>query len=176
MRVPCPRSVPMTGRIPKPVGHKDGLEIEVRRLVAGDESVAKHVFVMMAHEFREPTEELSDAQVKALLTDGRFWVIAALAGDDVVGGTTAHTIPMTHRAGSGLFVYDIAVRADHRRRGVGRALMRELQAQAATLSINELFVLADNDDAHALDFYRALGGVASAVTMFDFGASESTKA
>jgi aminoglycoside 3-N-acetyltransferase I len=79
---------------------------------------------------------------------------------------------MTHRAGSGLFAYDIAVRADHRRRGVGRAL----QAQAATLSINELFVLADNDDAHALDFYRALGGVASAVTMFDFGATDSTKA
>jgi aminoglycoside 3-N-acetyltransferase I len=162
--------------MPRPVGHRDGPGIEVRRLVAGDESVAKHVFVMMAHEFGEPTEELSDAQVKALLSDGRFWVMAAVVGDEVVGGTTAHTIPMTHRAGSGLFVYDLAVRADHRRRGVGRALMRELQAQAATLSINELFVLADNDDEHALDFYRGLGGVASAVTMFDFGPSEPTRA
>jgi len=143
----------------------------VRRLVAGDESVAKHVFAMMAHEFGEPTEELSDDQVKALLSDTRFWVIAAVVRDEVVGGTTAHTIPMTHKVGSGLFVYDIAVRADHRRRGVGRALMRELQARAGELSIDELFVFADNDDAHALDFYRALGGVPSAVTMFDFGAA-----
>jgi aminoglycoside 3-N-acetyltransferase I len=29
-------------------------------------------------------------------------------------------------------------------------------------------VLADDEDQHALDFYRALGGAASPVTMFDF--------
>jgi aminoglycoside 3-N-acetyltransferase I len=46
--------------------------------------------------------------------------------------------------------------------------MRVLQADAASLGIGEQFVVADNEDEHALDFYRALGAVPSAVTMFEF--------
>ena len=145
--------------------------IIVRRLVADDGRVAKQLFAMMAQAFGEQAEELSDAQVDALLSDSRFWVVSALAGEEVVGGLTAHTIPMTLKPSLGLFVYDVAVRANHRRCGVGRRLMSKLQVEAAKLRIDEIFVLADNEDAHALDFYRALGGVPSAVTMFDFGAS-----
>jgi aminoglycoside 3-N-acetyltransferase I len=146
--------------------------IIVRRLVAGDGLVAKDLFAMMAQAFGEQAEELSDVQVESLLSDSRFWVIAALVGEEVVGGVTAHSIPMTLKPSLGLFVYDVAVRADHRRCGIGRQLMSELQAMAAKLRIEEIFVLADNEDTHALDFYRALGGVPTAVTMFDFGATQ----
>jgi aminoglycoside 3-N-acetyltransferase I len=126
---------------------------------------------MMAQVFGETADELSDAQVSTLLADQRFWAVAAFAEDELVGGVTAHTIPMTHKPASALFLYDIAVREDHQRRGVGRELVRVLRAEAALGGIDELFVLADDDDEHAIDFYRALGATSSAVTMFELGAT-----
>src|SRR5580704_10665489 len=68
----------------------------------------------------------------------------------------------------GDFIYDIAVRPDHRRKGVGRRLVTALCEQASKCGIREVFVPADSDDVHALDFYRALGGAPSPVTIFTF--------
>ena len=69
---------------------------------------------------------------------------------------------------SEIFVYDIAVRREHQRQGVGRQLIAELRDSATASGIRILLVAADNDDVHALDFYRALGGTASPVTFFTF--------
>lgn len=49
-----------------------------------------------------------------------------------------------------------------------RALVAALRAQAAQQGIGVVFVPADNDDTHALDFYHALGGTAAPVTIFTF--------
>lgn len=63
--------------------------------------------------------------------------------------------------------------ADWHCRGVGRQLMSTLRSQAAGQGIRVVFVAADNEDTHALDFYRALGGVPAPVTIFSFGDSQS---
>ena len=141
------------------------------RLKTGDREVARALFSMMAEVFEEECEVLSDAYIDRLLAREEFWAIAALDGDlveQIVGGITAHTLPMTRAETSELFIYDVAVRSDHQRQGVGRQLVGELRQLAAAAGIQELFVPADNDDAHALDFYRALGGTASPVTFFTF--------
>jgi aminoglycoside 3-N-acetyltransferase I len=93
-------------------------------------------------------------------------------GDDIIGGVTAHTLPMTRAESSEIFIYDIAVRDDYQRRGVGRHLMTTLREGAAALGICNVFVPADNDDIHALNFYQALGGVGSPVTFFTFSDHE----
>jgi aminoglycoside 3-N-acetyltransferase I len=77
---------------------------------------------------------------------------------------------MTSAETSELFIYDVAVRRDRQWSGVGRRLIADLRDQVAAVGIEVLFVPADNDDTHALDFYRALGGLASPVTFFTFGA------
>jgi aminoglycoside 3-N-acetyltransferase I len=141
------------------------MNIAFRRLGMGDVAIAKHVFHVMAGAFDEAAETLADRYVERLLRDPGFWVVAALAGDEAVGGATAHALPMTRDASSELFVYDIAVRADHRRRGVGRALMKELRTQAVAAGMSDVFLLVEEGDDEALDFYRALGGKGAAVTM-----------
>lgn len=145
--------------------------IRARRLGRGDLELAPRLFALMAQVFRENQEDLRKDYVEDLLSDSRFWVIAASAGEELVGGITAHALPLTRKVSSALFVYDVAVRADHQRRGVGRTLMNRLQMEAASEGIQEIFVLTDKEDTHAFDFYRALGGSASAVTMFDFAGS-----
>jgi aminoglycoside 3-N-acetyltransferase I len=143
-------------------------DLLTRRLTAGDRELARRLFDMMAEVFEEPHEQLCDDYVDGLLSRADFWVFAALAGDDVIGGVTAHTLPMTRGPYAELFIYDVAVRADQQRRGVGRRLLAALRESAAAHGISDAFVPADNEDTHALDFYRALGGVAAPVTIFSF--------
>jgi len=147
------------------------------RLKTGDRELARALFSMMAEVFEEECEVLSDAYIDGLLAREELWAIAAFDGDRgdrgdrpdrIVGGITAHTLPMTRTETSEVFIYDVAVRRDHQRKGVGRQLVGELRELAGAAGIRELFVPADNDDVHALDFYRALGGAASPVTFFTF--------
>jgi len=143
-------------------------EILIRRLVPGDEALAGAMFSMMSAVFNETSEPVSEEYLTALLGRESFWAIAALDGADVVGGLTAHTLPMTRTPSSEVFIYDLAVRGDHQRQGVGSRLVNQLRTAAALLGINEVFVPADNEDAGALDFYRAQGAAASPVTIFTF--------
>jgi aminoglycoside 3-N-acetyltransferase I len=129
---------------------------------------------MLGEVFEEPGEPLSDAYLDRLLARVDFWAIAAFdEPGDIIGGITAHTLPMTRSETSEIFIYDVAVRADRQRQGIGRRLLQALRAAAGAAGVDDLFVAADNEDAHALDFYRALGGAAAPVTMFTFGARET---
>lgn len=140
----------------------------VERLGRGDLARAGATFRLMAEVFGEGDGVLSDAYLERLLARDDFWAFAALADDEVIGGLTAHVLMMTRQEGLELMVYDIAVHPDHQRRGVGRNLVDELRRVGREADIDTVFVLADDDDAHALDFYRALGATATPVTMFDF--------
>jgi aminoglycoside 3-N-acetyltransferase I len=138
------------------------------RLQAGDRDLARALFALMADVFEEPCEVLTDGYLDRLLAREDFWALAAFDGDQIIGGITAHSLPMTRTETAEMFVYDVAVRRNHQRTGVGRHLVAALQASAAVRGIEDLFVAADNDDVHALDFYRALGGAPSPVTFFAF--------
>ncbi len=77
---------------------------------------------------------------------------------------------MTRSPSSEVFIYGLAVRQDHQRQGVGSRLVLELREAAAAAGSGEVFVPANNEDKHALDFYRAQGAAASPVTFFTFTA------
>ena len=142
--------------------------IEIRRFSRDDVAAARQLFALMADIFDEDARPLSDVYVARLLGRAGFWALAAFIDGDLVGGLTAHTLPMTRAEVSEIFIYDIAVRVDRQRQGVGRRLVETLREIAAAHGIHDLFVPADDDDAHALEFYRALGATASPVTLFAF--------
>ena len=144
-------------------------EIQTRRLTPGDTELAITVFRMMAAVFEEQGAPLSPAYVDRLLARGDFCAFVALAGQEIVGGLTAHTLPMTRAECSEMFIYDVAVRPDYQRQGVGRRLMAAVRGVARDQGI-DVFVAADEDDAHALDFYRSLGGSPSMSAIFTFPA------
>jgi aminoglycoside 3-N-acetyltransferase I len=159
--------------IQNPNGKRIGPEIQIKRLADGDRKWARGMFTLMAEVFAESCEPLSDDYLDCLLNRKDFWAIAAFVGDEILGGITAHTLPMTRSESSEVFIYDIAVRTDYQRQGIGRHLLIALCEAVADVGIREVFVGADNEDIHALDFYQALGGVPSPVTFFTFLADEA---
>ena len=151
------------------VDHTSMREIRVERLTVADVELARALFATMARVFAMDAEVLSDRYLTRLLDRDDFWALAASVDGQLVGGLTAHTLPLTRAEVSEVFIYDIAVVADWQRHGVGRQLMSTLRSQAANAGITVVFVPADNEDTHALDFYQALGGVPAPVTIFTFG-------
>ena len=139
------------------------------RLTAAHTSHANEMFALLSSVFHEDTTPLNESYVQKLLSRDDFWAIAAFEGDEIIGGITAHTLPMTSTEDSELFVYDLAVKEEFQRRGVGRELVSELRALGAAAGVSVVFVPADSEDTHAIDFYRRIGGVESSVKFFTFG-------
>ncbi|MET0391328.1 MAG: GNAT family N-acetyltransferase [Polyangiales bacterium] len=149
--------------------------VRAKRLTLADRAQARALFTLMTDVFEEPPRPLSDAYLEQLLGREDFWAYAALDPDGaLVGGITAHVLPMTRSEQRELFIYDLAVREDRQRQGIGRCLIAAVSDDAAAQGIGVMFVPADNDDDHALAFYRAVGGAAQPVTLFVFE-RESTR-
>jgi aminoglycoside 3-N-acetyltransferase I len=142
--------------------------IWTKRLASEDMELAKKLFCMMAEVFCENYQQQSESYLDQLLKRKDFWAIAAFDGEDIIGGVTAHTLPMTKEESSEIFIYDVAVREDYQRKGIGKRLITFLLENAYSQGVKVAFVPADNDDDHALKFYKALGGISSPVTFFSF--------
>lgn len=147
-------------------------EIRIERLTGADVQRARALFAAMAEVFETESQALSDGYVARLLERSDFWALAASVDGTLAGGLTAFTLPLTRKEGAEMLLHDIAVRPVYQRHGVGRQLVAVLRAAAMAAGISVVWVPADNEDDHALDFYRALGGAGMGTTIFTFGDDE----
>ncbi|MEO6130740.1 MAG: GNAT family N-acetyltransferase [Saprospiraceae bacterium] len=104
-----------------------------------------------------------------LLDKPDFMVFVALLENKVVGGLTAYILPSVYFSGSDVYLYDLAVKTEHQRKGIGRQIIIELKEYCRQLGHREIFVQADIDDQHALDFYKATGGQPANVIQYSYG-------
>jgi aminoglycoside 3-N-acetyltransferase I len=99
----------------------------------------------------------SDAYLNDLLESRD--VIALVARDDekVVGGLTAYVLRKPEQERSEVYLYDLAVLAEHRRRGIARSLIGELQRIGRERGAWVVFVQADPGDDPAIALYASMG-------------------
>jgi aminoglycoside 3-N-acetyltransferase I len=102
---------------------------EIRRLTTADVALMCGMMRLFGDVFEEPQtyhdQPPDDAYLARLLE--RAHVVALVALDDagaVVGGLTAYILDKPEQARSEVYVYDLAVDAAHRRRGIATALIR----------------------------------------------------
>lgn len=98
-----------------------------------------------------------DAYLRQLLGNGSFIALAALCDDAVVGALAAYVLPKFEQARSEVYIYDLAVDAAQRRRGIATALIAEVQRLAAERGAWVIFVQADHGDDPAIALYQKLG-------------------
>lgn len=144
------------------------MSTQIRKLGANEIELAQSVFSVMASVFEECVPSAGREHVAAMLSRSDFFVIAGFASGKPIAGLTAFVLPLTRTEAMELLIYDIAVTPAYQRQGVGRRLVQEVRNLAAADGIATTWVPADNEDGHALDFYRSIGGKPSAVTIFTF--------
>ena len=99
----------------------------------------------------------SRAYLDRLLASDTFIAIAAVDGDDVVGGLAAYELRKFEQERSEIYIYDLAVAQAHRRQGIATALIQKLQNVAAERGAWVIFVQADYGDDPAIALYSKLG-------------------
>jgi aminoglycoside 3-N-acetyltransferase I len=134
---------------------------EYRNLSVADVPLMRQLLAVFGEAFNEPHTYQpgvpGDDYLKRLLGRPHFIALAALDGDDVVGGLAAYELEKFEQARSEIYIYDLAVSEPHRRRGIATGLIRMLQGIAKQRGAWVIFVQADPGDDPAIRLYTSLG-------------------
>ena len=98
-----------------------------------------------------------DSYLQQMLTRDDVIALAAIEGEEVVGGLVAYVLHKLEQERSEIYIYDLAVVEDHRRRGIATALIAQVQRLAADLGAWVIYVQADHGDDPAIALYSGLG-------------------
>jgi aminoglycoside 3-N-acetyltransferase I len=116
---------------------------------------------MFGEAFGEPDtygdKPPGSAYLRRLLARDSFIALAAVKGEEVVGGLAAYDLPKFEQERSEIYIYDLAVAAAHRRQGIATGLLRQVQQIAAQRAAWVVFVQADQGDDPAIALYSKLG-------------------
>jgi aminoglycoside 3-N-acetyltransferase I len=133
----------------------------VRLLGPSDVAALRAVLTMFGEAFDDRdsycTKQPDDAYLRRLLSSDTFVAIAALDERVAVGGLAGYVLPKFEQPRSELYIYDLAVAADRRRRGIATAMIEKLRGVARERNIYVIFVQADHGDAAAIALYTKLG-------------------
>lgn len=121
----------------------------------------------------------SSNYLKELLGTSNFIALAALDGEDgekVVGAIAAYELKKFEQERSEIYIYDLAVISDMRRKGVATALINELKAVGAARGAYVIYVQADKgaEDQPAIELYSKLGTIED-VYHFDITVKDESK-
>jgi ribosomal protein S18 acetylase RimI-like enzyme len=89
--------------------------------------------------------------------------LAAFGEGEPVGQLLAYELIRRHGDGKTMFVYEIGVREDYRRKGVGRMLFEALRGICRDRGVARAFVITSEHNDAAMAFYRALGATRNAM-------------
>lgn len=145
----------------------DSKTFEIRKLASQDLAAFRSLIDLFNLVFEEALPvSASDSHLQRLLSSRAFVALAAFAKDEVVGGLTAYELPMYQNDLSEILLYDLAVKPDYQRKGIGKGLIQHLKDYCSRNGIREFFVLVHEEDEHAVEFYRATGGKEENVVNF----------
>lgn len=133
----------------------------LHRLKSGDADIMGDLLTIFGKAF-DDVDTYSGARptrdyLERLLGSDTFIAIAALENNQVVGGLAAYVLRKFERERSEIYIYDLAVAEDHRRKGIATGLIIELKKIARDLNSYVIYVQADLVDEPAIALYSKLG-------------------
>jgi aminoglycoside 3-N-acetyltransferase I len=143
--------------------------IHIQQLGKSDLLLFRELITLFNEVFEEKRGAVAnETYLKQLLQRKEFIVFVALQNDNVIGGLTAYEMPMYSAEHSELYIYDMAVKTEFQRMGIGKNLISALSGYAKANNIKTMFVEAHEEDTHAIDFYHSANGKAGKVVHFNF--------
>ena len=130
---------------------RNELDVVIRKLEPGDEPRAAEACAL----FKSGTQSVQRAG--RFLADPRNYLVVAEVGDDLAGFLVAYRLGRLDRDADQLFVYEIEVAREFRRRGVGTQLMQWVRRTVEDEHLMEAFVLTDRGNPAAIGLYGSTG-------------------
>lgn len=133
-----------------------------KRLGDGDLADMKELLRVFGDAFDDPENYHAhvpdDAYLLERLGDRSFFAVVAVDDGMTIGGLAAYELKKFEQKRSEIYIYDLAVLDQHRRRGVATALIRTLGEAARAQGAYVMFVQADigEEDAPANALYSKL--------------------
>jgi aminoglycoside 3-N-acetyltransferase I len=137
------------------------LDCTVHQLTPADVPLIRALNALFGEAFGDSEtyggEPPSDTYLQELLARNHVIVLVAAVAGEVVGGLVAYELDKFERARREIYIYDLAVAAAHRRRGVATALIERLRQIAGQRGVWVIYVQADYGDEPAIALYEGLG-------------------
>jgi aminoglycoside 3-N-acetyltransferase I len=133
----------------------------VQRLGPGDVALAHKMNALYADVFEDPESYAfappNDTYLGDLLSQAGNIALIALDDQSVIGALSAYTLQKFEQTRSEIYIYDLAVAENWRRRGVATALIGAVQDIARDTGAWVVYVQADYGDDPAIALYTKLG-------------------
>lgn len=103
---------------------------------------------------RSPIDE---AGVSIFISNPTCYLLLAVENDHVVGSLNGYALCHPHLLQPQFLLYEVNVRPDHQRRGIGQALVNGFIAEAKRASAFEVWVLSNESNTAAIELYNKRG-------------------
>ena len=139
------------------------MSIDIRHLTPDDVPLMEGLLKTFGEAFHDldtyTAKRPSEGYLRRLLAGDSFIALAALKSGVVVGGIAAYELKKFEQERSEIYIYDLAVEAKHRRKGIATALIEKLKEIAVRRRAYVIFVQADTgiEDEPAIALYTKLG-------------------
>ena len=133
--------------------------MKIRRLRDGDDQAA----VRVIEDLKFPMDQTMGVSVdpeymRTFLADDRHYFVAAYLDEQPVGYIFGYLVARFDGRRPSMFVYEVAVVEEHRRQGIGRALIEEVKRLAKADGCGKMFVPTNRSNEAAMALYRSTGG------------------
>lgn len=134
------------------------MRLSVTRIAdVGDLQAANQLFGEVFGEEGYHGPAPGEAHLVRLLADDKFIALEARIDDELVGALAGYELVKFEAERSEIYIYDLVVREEYRRRGVATTLIEALKPIARDKGAWAIFVQADPPDAPAVALYEKLG-------------------
>lgn len=139
------------------------LTFAVRRLVPGDVAAFRELNRLFAEAFDDAVHYQQapppDSYLQGLLAKPHVIALVTMVEGKMAGGLVAYVLDNFEQQRSEVYIYDLAVREEFRRRGIAMRLILELRKIAKEIGAWVIYVQADKDedDLAARQLYESLG-------------------
>ena len=134
------------------------MEVKISKLSQNDTTALKELLSVFEVVFEmEPFIVPDDAYLRGLLLNPDMMFMIAEADGKVVGGLSAYVLAQYYSKEKHAYIHDVAISTAYQRKGIGKKLIAAFNDYCQKMNYAEVFVAAEKEDAHAVEFYRATG-------------------
>ncbi len=126
------------------------IKLKIKQLDQNDLNLINSLHDCFSNEFNDPQSDQinkpSSEYMRGLLRNDTFISIVAKDNQKLIGGLVAYELKQFTQEGSEIYVYEIAVAKEYRRKGVATALVSHLRAIAKDRDACVILAQADYVD------------------------------